>query len=253
MGILNLALRSGPAPEQALWCSRSYRGAGRAFSSRSTNITRWLKPHLPQAQAVTSLDDGVDRPRAVRLGQAWLSENVPTGHFWGIGLPNDSDPAIRLVWEDDQEQFHRSEAHWTYVDQAVEAADGRAPRAVFRARELDLGLPKVGDLVCLDRTGGRFRSTEDKRQAPGEAPLHCDVVVKVDPRRSLVATIGGNVVQSVTMALVNVHPARKGKPARLQMRGDEPGARPYFTVLELVTGGEASLDKAPSIRRIAGR
>lgn len=71
-------------------------------------ITRWMKPHLPQAQAVTSLDDGVDRPLAVRLGQVWLSENAPKGHFWGIGLPNDSDPAIRLFWEDDQEQFQRA-------------------------------------------------------------------------------------------------------------------------------------------------
>jgi hypothetical protein len=62
--------------------------------------------------------------------------------------------------------------------------------------------------------------------------------------------IGGNVVQSVTMSLVNIEPARKGRPARLQMRGDEPGARSFFTVLELTTGGEARLDKAPAIRRI---
>lgn len=219
-------------------------------------------------------------PRLLRLGRMEGDDSVAAaiGGYWaatpdshGIMLQNQLEAVYdqtgwAVYWSaafisyvmcaagvGDQDQFHRSEAHWTYVDQAIEAADGKAPRAVFRARELDLGLPKVGDLVCLDRTGGRFRSTEDKRQAPGEAPLHCDVVVKVDPRRSLVATIGGNVVQSVTMALVNVHPARQGKPARLQMRGDEPGARPYFTVLELVTGGEASLDKAPAIRRIAGR
>jgi hypothetical protein len=53
------------------------------------------------------------------------------------------------------------------------------------------------------------------------------------------------------MALVNIRPAAKGRPARLEMRGDEPGARPFFTVLELTTGGKASLDKAPAIRRIA--
>jgi hypothetical protein len=151
----------------------------------------------------------------------------------------------------DQEQFHRSEAHWTYVDQAIEAADGKAPRAVFRARDVDEGLPRPGDLVCLDRTGGQFHDTEDKRLAPGEAPLHCDVVVKVDPKRRLAAMIGGNVVQSVSMALVNIEPARRGRPARLQMRGDAPGARSFFTVLELTTGGAAKLDKAPAIRRIA--
>jgi hypothetical protein len=150
----------------------------------------------------------------------------------------------------DPAQFHRSEAHWRYVDQAIEAADGKAPRAMFRARDLDQGLPRPGDLVCLDRTGGRFRSTDDKRRAPGEAPLHCDVVVKVDARRRLAAMIGGNVVQSVSMSLVDIVPARHGRPARLEMRGDRPGARPFFTVLELTTGGEASLDKAPAIRRI---
>ncbi|MCY1338146.1 PepSY-associated TM region [compost metagenome] len=71
-------------------------------------ISRWMKPHLPQAQAVTSLDDGVDRPRAVRLGQAWLTEHAPKGHFWGIGLPNDTDKAIRLFWEDGKEQFQQA-------------------------------------------------------------------------------------------------------------------------------------------------
>ncbi|CAD5106720.1 PepSY-associated TM helix domain-containing protein [Zestomonas carbonaria] len=70
-------------------------------------ITRWMKPHLPQAQAVTGLDDSVDRPQAVRLGQAWLAEHAPRGHFWGIGLPNDTDKAIRLFWEDEHEQFQQ--------------------------------------------------------------------------------------------------------------------------------------------------
>ncbi|MFP6848311.1 MAG: PepSY-associated TM helix domain-containing protein [Pseudomonas sp.] len=69
-------------------------------------ITRWMKPQLPQASETRGMDDGVDRPQAVRLGQAYLSEHVPRSHFWGIGLPNDNDAAVRLFWEDQNEQFH---------------------------------------------------------------------------------------------------------------------------------------------------
>ncbi|MDG9923481.1 MULTISPECIES: PepSY-associated TM helix domain-containing protein [unclassified Pseudomonas] len=72
-------------------------------------ITRWMQPHLPQAAEASSdtgLDDGFDRPQAVRLAQAWFSENQPGAHFWGIGLPSDEDPSIRLFWQDPQENFH---------------------------------------------------------------------------------------------------------------------------------------------------
>jgi hypothetical protein len=151
----------------------------------------------------------------------------------------------------DQEQFRRSEGHWAYVDQSIAAADGLAPRAIYRARDLDLGLPRPGDLVCLGRGGVDFASVEDKRRAPGEAAMHCDVVVKVDRKGGVVAMVGGNVVQSVTMSLVNIVPARHGRPARLQHDGDIPGGRSSFMIMELITGGEAALDKAPAIRRIA--
>lgn len=74
-------------------------------------ITRWMKPHLPQASEATGdtgLDDGFDRPQAVRMGRAWFEENQPGAHFWGIGLPSDEDPSIRLFWMDPQENFHNT-------------------------------------------------------------------------------------------------------------------------------------------------
>ena len=83
-------------------------------------ITRWMKPHLPQAGEVRGLDDGIDRPQAVRLGQAYLSEHVPRSHFWGIGLPNDDDQAIRLFWEDENEQFQ---------NQRIDAVSGQPIQA----------------------------------------------------------------------------------------------------------------------------
>lgn len=74
-------------------------------------ITRWMKPHLPQAaeaSGASALDDGFDRPQAVRMGHAWFKENQPGAHFWGIGLPSDEDPSVRLFWQDPQENFHNT-------------------------------------------------------------------------------------------------------------------------------------------------
>ncbi len=74
-------------------------------------ITRWMKPHLPQATEATGdtrMDDGFDRPQAVRMARTWFEENQPNAHFLGIGLPSDEDPSIRLFWQDPQENFHNS-------------------------------------------------------------------------------------------------------------------------------------------------
>ncbi|MBM7062629.1 PepSY domain-containing protein [Pseudomonas sp. UL073] len=74
-------------------------------------ITRWMKPHLPQASA---LDDGAElgddsaRRQAVRLGQAYLAAAQPDAHSWGISLPNDNEAAIRVFWQDAQEEFHNA-------------------------------------------------------------------------------------------------------------------------------------------------
>lgn len=178
--------------------------------------------------------------RAVYAGVGWAVPWSAAFVSYVICASGVGDPA----------QFQRHEAHWAYVDQAIAAADGLAPRAIYRARDLGLGLPRPGDLVCLDRGGAGLRTVEDKRRAPGEAPLHCDIVVKVDRPGGMVAMIGGNVVQSVTMSLVNIVPARHGRPARLQTADDIRGGRPSFAILELATGGSATLDKTPAIRGI---
>ena len=152
------------------------------------------------------------------------------------------------------EQFARSDSHSTYVDQAIAATDGKAARAAYRARDLSGGLPRPGDMVCLDRNWPtRYRTIADRRGHSDEVPLHCDIVLRVDRRGGFVGLVGGNVSQSVTMTLVNIVPARKGRPARLQTSADVDGARPYFTILELVTGGAASLDRAPAVKRLGGR
>jgi hypothetical protein len=227
-------------------------------------------------KAVNPVRPGITR-RVLRLGRMEDSQRVAPaiGGYWAttpgaIGL--DIQNRLRAVLDEtgwavawsaafvsydmcaagvpDLEQFARNEAHWVYVDQAIAAADGKAPRAIYRARDPGLGLPKPGDLVCLDRGGNGLRSVQDKRLKPGEMPLHCDVVVKVDRKGGMVAMVGGNVVQSVTMTLVIIVPAGHGRPARMQDDRDIPGGRGAFAVLELTTGGEASLDQAPAIRRL---
>lgn len=154
----------------------------------------------------------------------------------------------------DLQQFRRSKSHYDYVDQAIAAADGRAPQAIYRAREISSGLPEPGDLVCADR---RFpdplRSIEDRRRHPGERPMHCDLTVKVDRRGGYVALIGGNVSQTVNLTMVNIVRGQRGAKDRIQTASDIAGARPYFTILALRSGGAASLDRTPAVMRITGR
>ena len=92
-------------------------------------ITRWMKPHLPQARSLNGMDDGVDRPLAVRLGQAYLNEHQPQAHSWGIALPDDDDQAVRLFWQDANEQFH---------NQRIDALSGQ-PLADANLRESEGG------------------------------------------------------------------------------------------------------------------
>lgn len=92
-------------------------------------ITRWMKPHLPQARSLNGMDDGVDRPLAVRLGQAYLNEHQPQAHSWGIALPDDDDQAVRLFWQDASEQFH---------NQRIDALSGQ-PLADANLRESEGG------------------------------------------------------------------------------------------------------------------
>ena len=154
----------------------------------------------------------------------------------------------------EMDRFARSDSHFVYVDQAIARADGAAARAVYRARDVATGLPRVGDLLCADRRWpDLLRTVADRRRLPGERPMHCDIVVKLDRQAGFVGLIGGNVSQSVNLTMINIVPAAKGRPARVQTAADISGARPYFAILELTTGGEATLDRTPAIRRITGR
>jgi Uncharacterized protein conserved in bacteria (DUF2272) len=154
----------------------------------------------------------------------------------------------------DLEKFKRSSGHAGYVDQAIQTASGRAD-GILKARDVSKGLPRPGDLLCADRadTTTPFRNIDDRIANPGGRSMHCDIVVKVQKGvGGYVAMIGGNVVQSVSMTLVNIVNPTVAGPARVETFYDNnsKGARPWFAVLELQADGDVSLDTAPAIKRI---
>ncbi len=154
----------------------------------------------------------------------------------------------------DLQQFQRADGHRTYVDQAIAAADGLAPGAVFRARDVAAGLPKPGDLLCADRaeTAAFYRSIADRRpDMGGGRAMHCDLVVAVKPSSGYVAVIGGNVVNSVSLTLVGIK--KEGDRQRVFTAAEGAGARPWFAVLELQAPGTASLNDSVAIRALGAR
>ena len=71
-------------------------------------ITRWMKPEMPQAGEKQVIEH-LDRPALVRSAQAYLEQVSPVGHFWGVALPNEENPTLRVFWEDEKEVFHRGQ------------------------------------------------------------------------------------------------------------------------------------------------
>jgi hypothetical protein len=117
------------------------------------------------------------------------------------------------------DEFVFSEAHVDYAGAAwkagLEEAAGRTTRYAMRACDLMRTQPRIGDLVCQARGVGAGLDTFDKigevlaqRPTGGEVlPMHCDVVVAVDAAGF--DTVGGNVLQSVTLRRLAFAPGTK--------------------------------------------
>ena len=94
----------------------------------------------------------------------------------------------------DERQFLTGQSHSMYV---VDARDGILPRPAFHLEPVP-ALPRTGDIICAPR--GRDKFLDDIAEIGfGTTPMHCDIVVSVDPAARLVKAIGGNVQQSVSM------------------------------------------------------
>jgi hypothetical protein len=108
------------------------------------------------------------------------------------------------------DRFHRTIAHWRYIDQAIRARDGQAPASGYVAYDLGERTVEPGDLLCFARRPGYRHLAERRRQMGTGASTHCDIVVAVDEDRERILAIGGNVLRSVSLKVLQGRPAPEG-------------------------------------------
>jgi hypothetical protein len=114
-------------------------------------------------------------------------------------------------------EFAFSDSHADYVQAAFAASqaedDGRDSPYGWRACDVASTPPRAGDLLCATRATSAGIASFDALaaalavRAPGEAfPMHCELVVRADAGGDAkLDTIGGNVVQSVTLSRMTLN------------------------------------------------
>lgn len=98
--------------------------------------------------------------------------------------------------------FPYSARHADYIDAAREVSLGQAPGWSVTAERPDAYAPRPGDLICLGRGRAATLRYDDLPAAP--FPAHCDIVVQASP--GMLAVVGGNVDDAVTMKHVPTTP-----------------------------------------------
>ena len=118
--------------------------------------------------------------------------------------------------------FLSSASHIDYVRQALRGD----PSSPYRFTDPDAETPAMGDLLCFTRGlttpmgPANFRATL-ARDGSGMA-MHCDIVVESDPARGTLYTVGGNVLQGVTMRTLRLN--RNGRIWGLPRKTTTPAA-----------------------------
>jgi hypothetical protein len=114
-------------------------------------------------------------------------------------------------------EFAFSDSHVDYVRAALETsaaeAEGRPATHAFRACDAATTRPRAGDLLCATRasTAGTIRfdalaAAIAARPGAQGFPMHCDLVVRADEGGDAkLETIGGNVVNSVTLSRMTLN------------------------------------------------
>jgi hypothetical protein len=129
------------------------------------------------------------------------------------------------------DRFQRDVADHRYIDQAIRARDGAAPRAAYAAFEPGTKDLAAGDLVCTARRPAYRTLAERRRQMNVGARTHCDLVVHVDERAGRVLAIGGNVRGTVGL---KAFPVSRGRGIlRIADPAPDAGARPIFAHLSM--------------------
>jgi len=185
-----------------------------------------------------------------RAWKSWFGEDVGWIEPWSAAFVSWVMCEAGLG---ERETFRRSIAHWEYVDQAIDERD-RPGSGAYEAHDLGEAAVAPGDLLCNARGEARYRTLADRRPDIGRyAPLHCDIVVKLDPQAGVIFTIGGNVLNSVSLAAVATD---LSSPTPRPLGEDAlGGARRWFAHLKLKTDPiEAdALDASPTIRALQPR
>ncbi len=171
----------------------------------ASNLRRyWRAVPTPLGQQAAA-NEGRAGPLDAPFSQAWSAAFI--GYLaCAAGVPATDLP--------------RHEAHFTYLDAALDGTPG------FQAEALEEAPPEPGDIICGDRSAqeARLLSLFDRRGEQGvPRPLHCDLVVEV--RGQQIRAIGGNVNDSVTLSLYPTD--REGRLVRLVI-AEAPG---WFAVL----------------------
>lgn len=100
--------------------------------------------------------------------------------------------------------FRRSASHVAFVGQAYQSPD-----SPYSFHDPATATPATGDLLCFVRSSSTtlghagLRSHFDN--GAGGLPMHCDVVVGFDGKKSRAYLVGGNVLQGVTMRILPVN------------------------------------------------
>jgi hypothetical protein len=103
-----------------------------------------------------------------------------------------------------EDEFRFSQAHADYARQAF------ADPGAWRACDAAVTAPRPGDLLCNTRARAAaidtFESLGEALGSGASLPMHCDLVVSVDPAGLQAQSIGGNVLQSVTLRRLQLQP-----------------------------------------------
>jgi len=148
-----------------------------------------------------------------------------------------------------RDQFRRAIAHWTYVDQAIQARDGAGTRAGYVAYDVGEEAVEPGDLLCSGRRP-QYRNLAERRAQMGEgASSHCDIVVEVDQGGERILAVGGNVLRAVSLKVL---PARRGPDGELF--AERSSSVPLFAHLKLRSApiGLRALRDSPVLAALAG-
>lgn len=129
--------------------------------------------------------------------------------------------------------FLRSDSHWNYIDQAIQARGGNG-YAAYQAYDIGEAQISPGDMLCFSNADTPYRSIAERRAQLGRGfASHCDLVVKLDAARERVYLIGGNVAQAVTMTIGRATRRAPGGPLVPMDDRAQPGSRRWFAHLRL--------------------